>query len=111
MDWLIWSHKKTKKKIGKYPGQILEVSGQLALSLTTQYDDTAAVIGSNRVYASIQQLGGATGKNKKTTIPARLYLKLIDDDLKEIIDIIQIYLQWILCFCYKVEFYIFAKFS
>lgn len=84
--------KTARKKTGHYPGQILQVSGQLALSVTTQYDDSSAVIGSNKVYAAIHQLGGQTGKNKKTTIPARPYLKLTDDDFDEIISIVEKYL-------------------
>ena len=84
--------KTVRKKTGHYPGQILQVSGQLALSVTTQYDDTSAIIGSNKVYAAIHQLGGQAGKNKKTTIPARPYLKLTDDDFDEIISIVEKYL-------------------
>ena len=77
--------KKQRQKIGKYPGQILQVSGQLASSVSTVYDDNSAVIGSNLVYAAIHQLGGQAGKNKKTTIPARPYLKLTDDNFEEIL--------------------------
>lgn len=77
--------KTVRKKTRHYPGQILQVSGQLALSVTTQYDDSSAVIGSNKVYAAIHQLGGQAGKNKKTTIPARPYLKLTDDNFEEIL--------------------------
>lgn len=84
--------KTARKKTGHYPGQILQVSGQLALSVTTQYDDSSAVIGSNKVYAAIHQLGGLAGKNKKTTIPARPYLKLTDDNFDEIISIVEKYL-------------------
>lgn len=84
--------KTARKKTGYYPGQILQVSGQLALSVTTQYDETSAVIGSNKIYAAIHQLGGQAGKNKKTTIPARPYLKLTDDDFDEIISIVEKYL-------------------
>lgn len=84
--------KTARKKTGHYPGQILQVSGQLALSVITQYDDSSAVIGSNKVYAAIHQLGGQAGKNKKTTIPARPYLKLTDDDFDEIISIVEKYL-------------------
>lgn len=84
--------KTARKKTGHYPGQILQVSGQLALSVTTQYDDISVVIGSNKVYAAIHQLGGQAGKNKKTTIPARPYLKLTDDDFDEIISIVEKYL-------------------
>ena len=75
---------RTKKK--KWPGQILQVSGQLASSISTQYDDESAIIGSNLDYAAIHQLGGQAGKNKKVEIPARPYLKLTDDDFNEILD-------------------------
>lgn len=85
--------KTARRKTGHYPGQILQVSGQLAMSITTQYDNESAVIGSNKVYAAIHQIGGPTGKNKKTTIPARPYLKLTDDDLEKIIYKINKYLK------------------
>ena len=85
--------KKQRQKIGKYPGQILQVSGQLASSVSTAYDDNSAVIGSNLVYAAIHQLGGQAGKNKKTTIPARPYLKLTDDNFEEIFDEINKFLE------------------
>ena len=77
--------KKQRKKIGKYPGQILQVSGQLASSVNTYYDNDSAVIGSNLEYAAIHQLGGQAGRNKKVTILARPYLKLTDDDLEEVL--------------------------
>lgn len=85
--------KKQRQKIGKYPGQILQVSGQLASSVSTAYDDNSAVIGSNLAYAAIHQLGGQTGKNKKTTIPARPYLKLTEDNFEEIIYEVEKYLK------------------
>lgn len=84
--------KTARRKTGHYPGQILQVSGQLAMSIATQYDNESAIIGSNKVYAAIHQLGGLAGKNKKTTIPARPYLKLTDDDFDEIISIVEKYL-------------------
>ena len=77
--------KKQRTKQKKWPGQILQVSGQLASSISTQYDDESAIIGSNLDYAAIHQLGGQAGKNKKVTIPARPYLKLTDDDFEEIL--------------------------
>ena len=85
--------KKQRQKIGKYPGQILQVSGQLASSVSTAYDDNSAVIGSNLAYAAIHQLGGQAGKNKKTSIPARPYLKLTDDNFEEIFDEINKFLE------------------
>ena len=85
--------KKQRKKIGKYPGQILQVTGQLASSVNTYYDEDSAIIGSNLAYAAIHQLGGQAGKNKKVTIPARPYLKVTDDDLKEIMESVETYIQ------------------
>ena len=80
------STKKQRKKKGTYPGLILQVTGQLASSVNTYYDDDSAVIGSNLDYAAIHQLGGQTGKGHKADIPARPYLQLTDDDFAEIID-------------------------
>ena len=85
--------KKQRQKIGKYPGQILQVSGQLVSSVSTAYDNNSAVIGSNLAYAAIHQLGGQADKNKKTTIPARPYLKLTDDNLEEILEQTKRYLE------------------
>lgn len=77
--------KEKRRKKNKWPGQILQVEGQLADSVNTQYDNNSAVIGSNLPYAAIHQLGGQAGKNKKVEIPARPYLKLTDDDFDEIL--------------------------
>ncbi len=84
---------KSKEKEKKWSGKILQVSGQLASSVNTQYDDNSAVIGSNLDYAAIHQLGGKAGRNKKVEIPARPYLKLTDDDFEEILQQITIYLK------------------
>lgn len=61
-----------------------QISGQLASSVNTYYDDDSAIIASNLAYAAIHQLGGQAGKNHKAEIPARPYLKLTDDDFDEI---------------------------
>ena len=79
------STKKQRTKTGHYPGQILQVSGQLASSISTSYDNDSAIIGSNHDYAAIHQLGGQAGKNQSVTIPARPYLQLTEDDFEEII--------------------------
>lgn len=78
--------KTARRKTGHYPGQMLQVSGQLALSINTQYDDVSAVIGSNKVYAAIQQLCGQAGENKKVIIPARPYLNFTNSIYKCIIN-------------------------
>lgn len=77
--------KKQRQKKGHWPGQILQVSGQLASSVNTYYDNESAVIGSNLTYAAIHQLGGNAGKNHSAEIPARPYLQLTDEDFQEIL--------------------------
>ena len=85
--------KENRKKIRKWPGQILQVSGQLATSVSIFHDDNSAIIGSNKKYAAIHQLGGDAGKNKKVKIPARPYLKLVDNDYLEILEATERYLK------------------
>lgn len=85
--------KENRKKKKKWPGQILQVEGQLAASVNTYYDNDSAIIGSNLDYAAIHQLGGKAGRNKKVEIPARPYLKLTDDDFEEILQQITLYLK------------------
>ena len=85
--------KKQRTKQKKWPGQILQVSGQLASSISTQYDDESAIIGSNLDYAAIHQLGGQAGKNKKVEIHARPYLMLTNDDYAEILEEINKHLK------------------
>ena len=82
---LVESTKKQRTKTGHYPGQILQVSGQLASSISTYYDNDSAVIGSNLDYAAIHQLGGQAGKNQSVTIPARPYLQLNNEEIIEVI--------------------------
>ena len=84
---------KQRTKNKQWPGMILQVSGQLASSVNTYYDNDSAVIGSNLEYAAIHQLGGQAGRNKSVEIPARPYLKLTDADFEEIMDSINDYLK------------------
>ena len=61
--------------------------------ITIQYNNESAIIGSNKVYAAIHQLGGQAGKNKSVTIPARPYLNLTDDEYEEILCLVENYLK------------------
>lgn len=84
---------KKRKKTKHWQGRILQVEGQLATSITTQYDSESAIIGSNLEYATIHQLGGQAGKNKKVKIPPRPYLKLGEKELSNINTEIKKYLN------------------
>ncbi len=64
-----------RSKRGTWPGRMLQISaGGLAQSISTSSDANSAIIGSNKVYAAIQHLGGQAGRGRKVTIPARQYL-------------------------------------
>ena len=84
---------KQRTKKGHWPGKILQVSQTgLASSITSKYDNDSAMVGTNKPYAAIHQLGGDAGKNKKVKIPARPYLKLNTKEEKQIIQAIEHYL-------------------
>lgn len=60
--------------------RILQHTGGLAASISTDYSSMEAVIGSNKVYAAIQHFGGDAGRGRSVEIPARPYLPLTADD-------------------------------
>lgn len=70
---------------GHWPGQILQVSGQLALLINVYLGNYSVVIGSNPDYVAIHKLGGQASKNQSVTIPTRPYLKLPDGEFKDIL--------------------------
>lgn len=84
---------KLRTKKGHWPGKILQVRGELVSSITSKYDDNSAVVGTNKAYSAIHQLGGDAGRNKKVKIQARPYLKLDDKSLAEINKAAENYLQ------------------
>jgi len=84
---------KVRTKKGYWPGKILQMRGGLAASITSAYDEASAIVGSNKEYARIHQLGGDTGKNKKTKIEARPYLELTENDKNKILNISTKYLN------------------
>ena len=84
---------KQRIKKGYWPGRILQTQGDLAASITSKYDENSAIVGTNKVYASIHQFGGDAGRNKKVKIPTRPYLKLTDEDLNQILEATKDYLS------------------
>ena len=57
-------------------GKTLQLTGQLAASISTQVGNDFARIGSNKPYAAIHHLGGQAGRGHKTNLPARPYLPI-----------------------------------
>lgn len=92
---------RTKAAKGKTEGgfRILQDAGQLAGSVSTDYGNEHATIGSNLVYAAIHQFGGMAGRGKKVEIPARPYLpitaegKLQSEASEEVLDTVMRHLR------------------
>jgi len=100
--------KLSRAKEGTWPGKILQRSGQLAASVVRQSTANSATVGSNKIYAAIQQLGGQTrphvirAKNKRalsfggivvrqvnhpgSKIPARPFLGMTPRDLRDLVE-------------------------
>ncbi len=91
-------------------GKTLLDRGRLRDSISSDGDDERAIVGTNLIYARIQQLGGVIEpKNAKAlrfeipglgwrmvrrvTLPARPYLGVSDDDRVEIADQVASYLR------------------
>lgn len=73
------------KKFARYIAnrKILTLSHQLRESITEEANKDGVVQGTNKAYAAIQQLGGKAGRGRKTSIPARPYLGVNDEDRQE----------------------------
>jgi len=85
-----WTKKGREKRV-HWPGLMLQDTGILTGSLTTSYDATSCVCGTNIIYAAIQHFGGGpTGLN--TFIPPRPYMELIDQDLDDMMEDVMSYL-------------------
>lgn len=84
-----------REKSGHWPGQILQRSGRLAQSISTQVTPTSATVGTNVIYAAVQQFGAARREFKGVApwgrIPARPFLGLSEDGRDEIRDLAERY--------------------
>jgi len=73
-----------RKKQGLWPGKILQARGHLAASVQGEYSKNRAIVLTNKIYAAIHQFGGLAGRGLKAEIPARPFLALRNDDIREI---------------------------
>ncbi|MCB1621875.1 MAG: phage virion morphogenesis protein [Thiothrix sp.] len=75
-----------RSKAKKWPGRILQASGQLAVSVSSTHNDTSATVSTNKVYARIHQFGGPAGRGHKARLPERPYLGLGSRDKTAIVE-------------------------
>ncbi len=88
------STKKAREKRGKWPGMILQESGQMLSQIVPFFSEDEAGVGTNYhapgsdyILAAIQHFGtGSAGRNHATTIPARPIFVLSDEDIQRIFD-------------------------
>ena len=69
---------KARRRINKWPGPILQVSGELASSINTRVERNLVIVGSNKPYAAPLNAGSL-----KNNLPARPFLLFQDEDVKE----------------------------
>lgn len=92
-SWTPLSPKYAKRKAASPRALkgILTYSGILRDTIAYQADAASVTIGSNRIYAPIQQLGGTAGRGAK--IPPRPFLGVSEADRAEITAIVAEYLR------------------
>lgn len=62
-------------------------------SITSDYSNDMATVGTNEPYAAIHQFGGKAGRGRKVEIPARPFLALTPQDKADILEDVQGYFQ------------------
>lgn len=82
-------HWTAKAKKILHGNRILVDTGDLVNNINAEADSHGVTVGSNKDYAAIHQFGGQAGRNRATTIPARPYLLLQDEDYATIAGIIE----------------------
>ncbi|WP_409037911.1 phage virion morphogenesis protein [Mannheimia haemolytica] len=65
-------------------------------SITADYNNDSAIVGTNEPYAAIHQFGGMAGRGRKVKIEARPFLQLTSQDKQDILDDVQAYWQKLL---------------
>ena len=87
--WRPWAP-ATRRAYGRQPGRARSVlvgrgmRGGLMGSITSKAGRDFLVIGTNKIYGRIHQLGGQAGRGHATTIPARPYLVFQKSDVEVI---------------------------
>ena len=62
-------------------------------SITSDYSNDMATVGTNEPYAAIHQFGGKAGRGRKVKIQARPFLALTPQDEADILEDVQDYFQ------------------
>ena len=85
---------KAKRQEKGYTGSILQMTGQLASSIQSDYGSDFAQVGSNKIYAAIHQHGGTPDMPaRNAAIPARPFLGASEQDREEIMDVLKHHLS------------------
>lgn len=77
-------------------GNPLVDTENLMNSITSEYDNDQAMVGTNEPYAAIHQFGGKAGRGRKVDIPARPFLLLTPEEEDDILEDIQDHFQKII---------------
>lgn len=77
---------------GTWPGSILQVTGGLATSITTDFGNNFAQIGTNKVYAAAHQFGVKDFSDRSGELVARPFIGFSSQDAEEMEQMISDYL-------------------
>lgn len=77
-------------------GSPLVDTENLMSSITSEYDNDQAIVGTNEPYAAIHQFGGKAGRGRKVDIPARPFLVLTPKEEEDILEDIQDYFRQVI---------------
>lgn len=82
-------YREKLEKSGRNGPMLQRTQGGLAMSLSTSYTATQAIIGSNKIYAAIHQYGGQPSMPPgPASVPARPYMGLSPQGISDIVTII-----------------------
>jgi len=87
---------RAKARRGMASMRILFRAGHLRASITARPAADRVEVGTNMVYGAIHQFGGAAGRGRRVTIPARPYLGLSVADADRVEGLVQDYLREVL---------------
>jgi len=88
-----YTRRDSKGRPRKGKAKPLLDTGRLRDSISVNASAAEVHVGSGVEYARIHQLGGQAGRGRKTTIPARPYLGLSEEDQEEITGLVQRHLE------------------
>jgi phage virion morphogenesis protein len=82
VKWRGLAPSTVKKRGTAHP--ILQASADMFSTIGKEASSTGVAVGVGKLYAAIHNFGGKAGRGRKVTIPARPFMTVSDENIKEI---------------------------